>query len=319
MSSSSSDVKDKKKPRGRSGSVPTRASSRNSRIKPSIFGCCLPGLNPSYNIELKHDLPDKMSGFLPENFEVLHSGRKVSFPDVKAPVERAPAGKPSLPSRSSRTKISSRKLGNRAKSLRFSSQKVKPRRLSDDCKLPGNIPERPLSLSKMLSKGILTSPQLRKMTSASTISSEYYDDRSPVFHRGLSTSSSVCTKLALSRMGSMEDDNQYGGEEGAKPMGSFSSLHSRARVFSEGQSQYEDKRPIWSPKSSNEQLPEILMLSTPREMRVKAFSEKVQSELGRQPSKPLALENDVSSKRSSSPEIVAMEGKCNRVERGRTM
>jgi len=341
MSSSSSDVKDKKKPRVRSGSVPTKASSRGSRIVPSVFGCCLPGLeNPEFSIELKHDLSDKMSGFLPEDFEV--SGREWSFSPVKSPAERALTGKPSLPSRSSRSKSSSRKLGNqrpkslhiiakhkgypaasssnRAKSLR--SEKVKLRGLSDDCKLPGNNPELQLSLSKKLSKGGLTLPKLREMTSASTISSEYYDDRSPVFHHGLSSTSS--SKLGLSRMGSLDDDNQYGGEEGAKPMYSFSSLNSRARMFSEGQSQHEDKRPVWSPKSSTstEQLPEILMLtslSTPREMRVKAFSEEVQSKLGRQSSKPLALENDVSSNRSSSPEIVAMEGKGNKVERGRTM
>jgi len=344
MSSSSCDLKDKKKPRLRSGSVPTKASSRNSRIVPSVFGCCLPGLeSPDYSIELKDDLPDRMSGFLPENFEVLHSGREWSFSPVKSPAERALTGKPSLPSRSSRPKIRLRKLGNqrhkslqiipkhkgypaasssnRANSLRSSSQKVKLQRPSDDCKLPGNIAEEQLSLSKKVSKGILTLPQLREMASTSTISSEYYDDRPPVFHRGLSSnSSSVGTKVGLSRMGSFDDENQYGGEEGAKPMCSFSSsLHSRARIFSEGQSQHEDKRPVWSPKSSNEQLPEILMLSTPREIRKKAFSEVVQSKLGRQPSKPLALANELSSNRSSSPELEVMEGKYNKVKRGRTM
>jgi len=92
-------------------------------------------------------------------------------------------------------------------------------------------------------------------------SSEYYDDRSPVFG-GWTSDSSVrnsCSRFRLSKLGSSESDRDYGGEEGAKQFDYVNNreLSSHAPSLSEGPAKEENKRPEWS--SDNDELPEVII------------------------------------------------------------
>jgi len=92
-------------------------------------------------------------------------------------------------------------------------------------------------------------------------SSEYYDDRSPVFGGWTSDSSdrNSCSRFRLSKLGSSESDRDYGGEEGAKQFDFVNNrdLSSHAPSLSEGPAEEENKRPNWS--SDNDELPEVII------------------------------------------------------------
>jgi len=86
--------------------------------------------------------------------------------------------------------------------------------------------------------------------STSNESSEYYDDRSPVFG-GWSSDSfdrNSSAKLCLSILGSIESDHDYGGEEGAKPFATVNNdgYVSNTQSHSEGQGEGKSRRPMWS-------------------------------------------------------------------------
>jgi len=91
-------------------------------------------------------------------------------------------------------------------------------------------------------------------------SSEYYDDRSPVFGGWTSDSSdrSSGSRFRLSKLGSSESDRDYGGEEGAKQFDYVNNrdLSSHAPALSEGPAEEENKRPEWSSDSDE---PEVIV------------------------------------------------------------
>jgi len=105
---------------------------------------------------------------------------------------------------------------------------------------------------RLKAPSIQAPPRLARVLSSCSQSSEYYDDRSPVFGGGLSDSSyfgGSKPRGGLSRIGSINSDSQYGGDEGAKPvdwMKENSTSVQRTLIHSEGQVQEEDRRPSWT-------------------------------------------------------------------------
>jgi len=99
--------------------------------------------------------------------------------------------------------------------------------------------------------------------SSNNESSEYYDDRAPVFGGWMSDSSDInsCAKLGLSILGSIESDRDYGGEEGAKPFVAANNDGSVSNALSHSEGQGEDKsrRPSWS--SDDDDLLEAVFFS----------------------------------------------------------
>jgi len=96
--------------------------------------------------------------------------------------------------------------------------------------------------------------------STSNESSEYYDDRGPVFGGWTSDSSdkNSSARLHLSLLGSSESYREYGGEEGAKPFASVNNNGSvsNAQSHSEGQGEDKSRRPVWS--SDDDDLQEVV-------------------------------------------------------------
>jgi len=315
----------------------------------AIFGCCFAGRKRSeHSMELKDDDSDKFPDFLTKRW---HSGRGLSCSPVKfLSPKKASRGKPSLPSRSSLSvaKVKPQIWANRRpksrsltpkKKMRSAAPNYKPsfvrgldcetksfahqakvsRLKCDDCKLQQNVPEDEIACWER-SKFMPPLAGLREANSLSSLSTEFYDDRSPVFASGLSsTPSYIKQKGGLERIGSFDSDNQYGGEEGAKPVCSFSSTtKSIFRKPSEGQSWAEDKRPQWSLRSY-EGVPEIELLSSPLQKRVRAFSETVQPKRAQVLSEALALMDEIGKDKSSSSELITMEGERDKPRRGRSM
>jgi len=99
-------------------------------------------------------------------------------------------------------------------------------------------------------------PSRAFLLSCSSQSSEYYDDRSPVFGGCWSDSSSMSSmnRLCLNKLGSSDSDRSYGGEEGAKPAFSINSNRSifRGDSLSEGPAELDAKRPQWTPTRDQE-------------------------------------------------------------------
>jgi len=65
------------------------------------------------------------------------------------------------------------------------------------------------------------------------------------------------TEFRPNKLGSMESDNDYGGEEGAKPFGRLrNSSASQRKSYSEGRMEEENVRPDW--QSELDDLPEVI-------------------------------------------------------------
>jgi len=97
--------------------------------------------------------------------------------------------------------------------------------------------------------------------SPSDDSSEWYDDRGPVFGGWTSDSSdkTSCARLRLSILGSSESYREYGGEEGAKPFAGLDyNDDSKHQSHSEGQGEDKSRRPVWS---SGDDLQEVVFFA----------------------------------------------------------
>jgi len=129
-------------------------------------------------------------------------------------------------------------------------------------KRPGLLRAEPIRLQRPP-----TSNNIKKFkevfASSSSESSEYCNDRAPVFGGWISDSSDENSygELCLSILGSMECDHDYGGEEGAKPFAAANNdgSVSNPQSHSEGQGESKSRRPSWS--SDDDDLQEAVFFS----------------------------------------------------------